>query len=429
METTKELTVYKQPKSVTFKIVILIVIIALGVGFFGGVVGGVVGFSRGAMIASYFGLDTPKMEIQQTVSQETRTIVEDSEIINVVKKASPSVVSILIKKEVPTVSASSPFFASPFEQFFQLTPQPLLPPAQGETKQGEKKTVGGGSGFIISEDGMILTNHHVISDTNAEYVVVTNDGKEYPATVVANDSLNDISIMKIEANGLTPLELDETPVQIGQTVIAIGNTLGEYRNTVTRGVVSGINRVVQASSENGDVGTIYEAIQTDAAINPGNSGGPLLSLSGKVVGINTAVSREGQSIGFAIPVSVAKRDLESVKKHGKIVRPWLGIRYQMIDEEYVKNNNLPNDYGAVVVGNVAQKERGVVSGSPAEKAGIVEGDIILKVNGINVDEQNALAHLLSRYEPNTEVTLTIFSQGKEKDVIVTLGEFNESNNR
>ncbi|MEK7103134.1 MAG: trypsin-like peptidase domain-containing protein [Patescibacteria group bacterium] len=423
MDTSKELTIYKQPKVMTTKMVVLMVIISLGVGFFGGIAGGVVGLSQGMRIASLFGVDLSKAE---TVTNEARIIQEDSQTIDVVKNASPSVVSILIKKEISTTN--SLFGRSPFEQFFPLTPSvPMMPPVQGETKNGKKQTVGGGSGFIISADGMILTNHHVVSDTNADYVVVTNDGKEHPATVLASDSLNDIAIIKINETGLTPLELDDADtVQIGQTVIAIGNTLGEFRNTVTRGVISGMNRVVQASNDNGDVGTIYEAIQTDAAINPGNSGGPLLNLAGKVVGINTAVSREGQSIGFAIPVSVAKRDLESVKKHGKIVRPWLGIRYQMVDQEYVVKNNLPHDYGAVVVGNIAQKERGVVSGSPAEKAGIVEGDIILEVDGVTIDDHNALAHVLSRYEPNQEVTLKVFSQGNEKDVRVTLGEFNES---
>ncbi len=438
MDTQKELAVYKKPKTITMTVVVLIIIISVGVGFFGGVVGGVVGLTQGSRIASYFGLSVPGTEIANStnITKETRTVQEDSATIDVVKQASPSVVSILIKKDVPTTTTgNNPFLGSPFEQFFQLGPQQIMPqqitpPVQGETQKPEKQTVGGGSGFIISEDGMILTNHHVVSDTTAEYVVVTNDGKEHPATVVASDSLNDIAIIKINEKGLTPLELDDADtVQIGQTVIAIGNTLGEFRNTVTRGVVSGLNRLVQASDQNGDVGTIYEAIQTDAAINPGNSGGPLLNLSGKVMGINTAVSQAGQSIGFAIPISVAKRDLESVKKFGKIVRPWLGVRYQMVDEEYVKKNNLPHDYGAVVVGNVTQKERGVVSGSPAEKAGIVEGDIILEVNGTKIDDNNALAHLLSRYDPNTDVTLKVFSQGKEKDVKVTLGEFNDSTNK
>ncbi|MDP2656509.1 MAG: trypsin-like peptidase domain-containing protein [bacterium] len=427
MDESQQLTVYKYPRKSIIITMIFLAVISLGFGFFGGLVGGIVGFTQGGSIASYFGIETPN-GLVQNVTQETRMVQEDSATIDVVKQASPSVVSILVKKEVTAPSANNPFFSSPFGNFFQI-PLPTEPrnPAPQEDTPIEKQTIGEGSGFIISADGMILTNHHVVSDTSADYVVVTNDGTEYPAKILATDSLNDVAVIKIEATDVVPLEFaDEDAVEIGQTVIAIGNTLGEFRNTVTRGVVSGINRVVQASGNNGEVGTIYEAIQTDAAINHGNSGGPLLNLAGKVVGMNTAVSRSGQSVGFAIPSSIMKRDLESVRAHGKIVRPWLGVRYQMVDEEYVKKNNLPNSYGAVIVGDPTKKERGVVSGSPAEKAGLAEDDIILEVDGKKINDENALAHVLSLYEPNTEVTLKVFSRGKEKDIKVTLGEFDDS---
>ncbi|MBI2483827.1 trypsin-like peptidase domain-containing protein [Candidatus Uhrbacteria bacterium] len=405
-----------------------IVLIAATAGFGGGLLGSLYG--QGVMI-------TGSSDINESpVNPDQLKITEDSATVNVVKNVSPSVVSIVVSKDISQVVGRTgdifPFddffeFGFPFD--FKFDPAPNGNGGQQQKKEsGEKKKqqVGGGSGFIVTKDGMILTNKHVVSDPDADYTVVTNDGKEYTANVLATDPINDVAIVKIEAAGLVPVEWGNSDdIQIGQTVIAIGYSLGEYRNTVTRGVVSGIDRVVQATDGAGRSEVIQEAIQTDAAINPGNSGGPLLSLSGHVIGINTAVNRAGQSIGFAIPINIAKRPLESVIKHGRIIRPFLGVRYRLVNEEMVKKNNLRVHYGAFIAGNPDANEFGIVSDSPAQKAGLREGDIILEVNGERVDLGHALANLIVKYAPGDTVMLKVLSGAEEKEVSVTLGEFKE----
>lgn len=368
--------------------------------------------------------------------QEERVVKvsEDSATIDVVKRVSPSVVSIIVSKDLSKVlDRTGDIFG--FDDFFEfgLPNDFRFEPKAKDEKRGdksqekkEKQKVGGGSGFIVDSNGLILTNKHVVSDADAEYTVVTNDGKEYPAKVLATDQVNDVAILKIDAKNLVSAELgDSDRLQIGQTVIAIGNSLGEYRNTVTRGVISGIDRSVQATDGAGQSEVIQEAIQTDAAINPGNSGGPLLNLAGQVIGINTAVNRAGQSIGFAIPIAVAKRPLESFKKNGRIIRPFLGVRYRLINEDLVKKNNLSVNYGALVGGNIDKGELGVIGGSPAEKAGLREGDIILSVDGMRIDAGNALANTIAKYAPGDEITLRVLSAGKERDVVVKLEEFKD----
>ncbi len=360
---------------------------------------------------------------------------EEEATISVVKKASPSVVSIIISKDLSKIYSRTGSQIFPFDNFFDLgLPFEFRPQAGSNQKDNneqkdqppQKQKIGGGSGFVISEDGLIVTNKHVVSDDDAEYTVVTNEGKEYSAKVLAKDPINDLAIVKIDAKKLVPLTVgDSDSLQIGQTVIAIGNTLGEYKNTVTRGVISGIDRVVQATDGQGSAEVIQEAIQTDTAINPGNSGGPLLNLRGEVVGINTAVNRAGQSIGFAIPINTAKRSVESVKKFGRIIRPWLGVRYTLIDEEYVKKNSLSIDHGAIIVGDSKQKLLGVVPGGPADKAGLQDGDIIVEVNGKKIDSSHALANAIGQFNPGDTVTLKVFSRGKTRDVQIKLEEFKE----
>lgn len=353
---------------------------------------------------------------------------EERATIEVVKRASESVVSIVIKKDLSKLgnaTGPSPF---PFDNFFQFG-NPFFQFEQAKDNEGKplpKQTIGGGSGFIISSDGLLLTNKHVISDDEAEYTVILNDGKEYSATILAKDPVNDVALIKIDAKDLKPLKLgDSSVIQIGQTVIAIGNTLGEYRNTVTRGVISGINRLVYAGNLRGVAEVLQEAIQTDAAINPGNSGGPLLNLAGEVIGINTAVNQEGQSIGFAIPVNGVKRSVESVKKYGRIIRPWLGVRYVAVDEELSKKNNLPLTYGALVIGNESQKELAVIPGSPAEKAGIQQGDVIEAINGQKIEQGHSLASEIGKFAPGDEITVRLYSKGREKEIRVKLEEFKE----
>jgi len=230
----------------------------------------------------------------------------ETQVVSAAKTASPAVVAITISKYVPIIEQCpyNPFSNLPpeFQQFFGQNLQ-FYQPCQKGTKLQE---VGGGSGFIISADGLILTNKHVVADTAAEYTVFTNDGKKYSAKVLARDPNIDIAVIKISASNLPTVKLgDSDSIQVGQTAIAIGNALGEFRNTVNVGVVSGLSRNITASG-GGLTETIYNVIQTDASINPGNSGGPLLNLRGEVMGINTAIAQNAQSIGFAIPINQVK---------------------------------------------------------------------------------------------------------------------------
>lgn len=394
-----------------------------------GAIGGFVGARYGAGGGAYedVSLDTPVEKSGE--EKQTIRVSEESATVDVVKKASASVANIVITKDLSDVYGRTGPNVFPFDDFFEFGfpfEFQFRQPSGGRELPRGKQQVGGGSGFVISSDGLLLTNKHVIADDDAEYTVVLNDGRELPGKVLAKDPVNDIAIIKINASKLKPLQLgDSNTIQIGQTVIAIGNTLGEYRNTVTRGVVSGINRVVQAADQTGSTEIIQEAIQTDAAINPGNSGGPLLDLSGRVIGINTAVNREGQSIGFSIPINVAKRAVESVKKYGRIIRPWLGVRYVMVDEEIKKRNNLTVDQGALVIGNGERKELAVIPGSPADKAGLREGDVIVSVNGVKIERGHALANEVIKFAPGDKVTLNVVTRGKEREVVIRLEEFKE----
>jgi S1-C subfamily serine protease len=280
--------------------------------------------------------------------------------------------------------------------------------------------VGGGSGFIVSSDGMILTNKHVVSDTTASYSVVTNDGKKYEAKVLARDGVQDLAVLKITATGLpvAPLGNSDT-IRLGQTAITIGNALSEFRNTVSVGVVSGLARNVTAGS-----GVFSEelegVIQTDAAINPGNSGGPLINLKGEVIGINTAIVSGAQNIGFALPINNAKRDIDSVKTTGKITIPFIGVRYLVITPEVAEREKLSVEYGALIRGN--PDGPATVKGSPADKAGIKAEDIITQVNGVKILEERSLLSLIQRYNVGDTVNLTVLRGGKEIVVPVLLEE-------
>ncbi len=370
-------------------------------------------------------LPIEKSEENKQIREEEKIkiIDEESATIKVVEKAAPAVVSIIVSQEISRYI----YEWSPLEEFFQeewpffefKIPQPKKLPEK------EKQQIGRGTGFIISPDGLILTNKHVVYEKDAEYSVITNEGKTLPAKILATDPFNDIAILKIEGNNFAYLKLgDSDKVKIGQTVIAIGFALGEFRNTVTKGVVSGIGRKITAGG-GGRIEQLEDVIQTDAAINPGNSGGPLLNLKGEVIGINTAMSLEGQLIGFAIPINVAKYAVESVKKFGKIVRPFLGIRYIIINETIKKANNLPVDYGALIVRGEQPTELAITPGSAADKAGLAENDIILELNGQKITQENPLAKMIQKFKPGDTVTLKVLSKGKEKIIRVVLGEYKE----
>jgi serine protease Do len=393
-------------------------------------VSSIFGFLSGAISGSYFYTEVKnylsKLNIEIPESQVIEKIIEkeyqpqttqEEKIIQAVENVSPVVVSIVVTKDVKVLEE---YWIYPFEEF------PFQIPEYRE--KIEKKEIGGGTGFIVSDEGMILTNSHVVSDEEADYTVFTNDGKNYPAKVLARDSFRDLAVIKIESQKSFPVAKlgNSDKLQIGQTVIAIGNALGEFRNTVSVGVISGLGRTVTASG-GGVIETLEDVIQTDAAINRGNSGGPLLNLKGEVIGVNFAMAEAAENIGFAIPVNKAKKDIEQVKTLGKIVYPYLGVYYCLIDEEVQKEYNLSVDYGAWVGRDkyCQPYEKGVVKGTAAARAGLKEGDIILEFDGKKITAENSLAKIIMGYDPGDKVVLKILREGQEKIVQVILDEMSQ----
>jgi serine protease Do len=351
----------------------------------------------------------------QGSSSVTATAPEDT-VVGAVKKANTSVVSIVVSKMVPkynvTYQQDDPF-GGMFPGFFQT---PVYTP-----NGTEKKELGSGSGFIISADGLIVTNRHVVEDTAADYTVIMNNGKEYTATVLARDGVLDVALIKISASGLPYLTLgDSSTLDVGQSVIAIGNALGEFKNTVSVGVVSGLSRSITAGDNYGSSERLDKVIQTDAAINPGNSGGPLLNLKGEVIGINVAVVQGSSNVGFALPINTVKSAIDSVRKTGKIIRPYVGIRYIPITADLKARNNLSVDYGLLVQRGKAATDLAVVPGSPADRAGIVENDIILQMDGQKIDENNDFATLIRNKKVGDVITMRVLSKGVEKNVTLRL---------
>lgn len=347
-------------------------------------------------------------------------------IIKAVKDSSPAVVSIVISKNVVI---NQPYIYDPFsgfEDFFG--PSLKFNAPQAEEPIYKKQEVGGGTGVIISSDGMILTNKHVVIEKDAEYTVLTNDGKKFPAKVLARDPVQDLAILKIDQDKAKQ-KVDSFPVvtlgnsdniELGQTAVAIGNALGEYKNTISVGVISGLSRSITASG-GGFAETLEDIIQTDTAINEGNSGGPLLNLKGEVIGINTAVVLDAQSIGFAIPINKAKRDIEQIKTMGKIVYPFLGVRYVLIDEEIKEKKELNIDYGALVTRG-GKNELAVYPKSASDKAGIKEGDIILEIAGEKISIKNSLGSIIAKFNPGDKIQVKILRDKEEKTLEVVLDE-------
>jgi S1-C subfamily serine protease len=357
---------------------------------------------------------------EKSVKEKTLPYVSDisyeQAIIDSAKKVSPSVVSIIISKDMPVYEQQyiNPFrdnFYDPFGMF----PDIKIP--QRVQKGSELQEVGAGSGFIVSADGMIVTNKHVVYDSKAQYTVVTSEGREYSAKVLALDPVQDLAIIKIQKGDkqFTPVIMGNSEgIQIGQTVIAIGNALGQFSNTVSVGVVSGLGRTISASDRTGGFLEKLEGIiQTDTAINSGNSGGPLINLKGEVIGVNVAMAEGAQNIGFALPINLAKKDIEQVNKNNKIVYPFLGIRYVLLEQGGAKVSKGDNGEVAVTVG------------SAAEKAGIKESDIILEIDGEKIAINNSMAKIIQKYNPGDTVNLHILRGDKEIDLKVTLGERTE----
>ncbi len=341
------------------------------------------GFVSGAVGGAYFiAVSKPRVAVMQLPPAPTRDSVAD-----LVERVMPSVVSINILSK----AASDPFndhvvSASGLEQ------------------------IAGGSGFLVSSDGMIVTNRHVLAGKDLEYEVLTSDGRTYPASVLAIDTVLDLAILKIDGADFPALELgDSDAVRPGQSVIAIGNALAEFQNTVTMGIVSGINRRIWAGDDEASAEILEEAIQTDAAINLGNSGGPLINLDGKVIGVNTAVGDLAQSVGFALPSNAVRRAVDSVRQFGRIIRPWIGIRYDMED-------------GGARIAKGTVREPAVLPDSPAAKAGLKADDLIVSLDGEQLDIDHPLAGRLAKRNPGDVVALKVERADKQIDIELTLGD-------
>jgi serine protease Do len=343
----------------------------------------------------------------------------ESAVTQIAEKSSSAVVSIVISKYVPIVER---FYINPFEEF-ELPPEikPFFEFQVPQLRQKgyEKQKVGGGTGFIVSSDGLIVTNKHVVSDPKAEYTVYLNDGRKFKAEVLALHPTDDLALIKIRANNLPTLVLgDSDKVKIGQFVIAIGNALGEFQNTVSFGVISGLRRSITASDQSGNVERLEGLIQTDAAINFGNSGGPLINLKGEVIGVNTAIAGGAENIGFAIPINRAKKMIEEVKTKGKIEVPFLGVYYILINEEVQKKFNLPVDYGAYVY---REGQSAIIPNSPAELYGLRDKDIILEIDGEKITTQNSLAQIIMKKSVGQKVNLKVLRGKETLNIYVILG--------
>lgn len=345
----------------------------------------------------------------------------ESRIIETVKRAMPSVVSIVAGKSYAALLKENPeMLMTPHGD--HLDPPPLeetLP----HTHDG-KIRIGGGSGFVADPSGLILTNKHVVSDPHAEYYITTAAEESYPAAVLARDPLNDVAILKIDAEELAALPLGNSDtVELGQTVLAIGTALGEFQNTVSSGIISGLSRFITAFTDlHGHSERLHGLIQTDAAINPGNSGGPLVNLSGEVIGINSAVVFGAQNIGFAIPINKAKRDLLELKKFGRIKRPFLGIRYLFLNPLLQKKFQLPVGHGAFVLREEVSGRSAIVPGSAAAKAGIREGDIITELHGRMIDEKTSIEEILETIPIGEKFIAKIIRNGKENAISIIAEE-------
>lgn len=398
MEPTPETYPIRRRSVLSLGVLVVFVLSNLIIGLIGGATGFVfLANSRSPYIEKvrdFLGVDSDE-GLAVPVRQNIR-VEESSAVIDASKKVSPAVVSITASQQV------SDFFTG------QVTDQ----------------EVSGGTGFILTSDGLIVTNKHVVASDGVKYKVVLNDGRVFDATVQARDAYNDLAVVKIDAKDLPTVELGNSDaLEIGQYVIAVGNALGEYANSVTLGVVSAKQRNLEASDGGSQGEKLTDLIQTDAAINPGNSGGPLVNLAGQVVGINTAIaSTTGGSIGvgFAIPIDSVKSAIDSVRKTGEIVRPYLGVRYIPVTKLLQRQNNLSVDYGALISRGATASELAVVPGSPADKAGIQENDILLTINGERIDENNNLQDRLRKYQVGDKVSVKLQRKGQEMTVDVTL---------
>jgi len=332
---------------------------------------------------------------------KTEIVDEESVVTKVVEKATPSVVTVSISKTTTTDPFSNFDF---FGDFFNV------PRTQPQTQNIEQDI---GTGFIISDDGLIVTNKHVVADTAAKYKVVIGKDKVLEVKNIYRDPSNDLAILKVDAKDLPTVTMgDSDKLKVGQTVIAIGTALGEFRSTVTKGVISGLGRGITAGSPIQGSEKLDNVIQTDAAINPGNSGGPLFNSTGEVIGVNVAVSQNGQGIGFALPINLVKASISNFKTTGEFDRPYFGVAYQMISKQSALLNEVPQ--GAYV--------RDVIAGSPAEKAGVKIGDIITEIDGKKLSDEKAqpLANYINTKKIGDNISIKLFRDNKEMSLMAKL---------
>lgn len=340
-----------------------------------------------------FGREIPARKLEDATREQRQVVVEEeSVVISVVERVSPSVVSIAVENR----QILDPFFGLPRQD----------------------RQSGIGTGFVVSKDGLILTNKHVVADTREKYIAIIRDNggneKKLEIGKIYLDPFNDLALVRVDAGDLKPVEMgDSDKLKVGQKVIAIGNALGRFENTVTTGVVSGLGRGVSPiDPSTGIAERLEDLIQTDAAINPGNSGGPLVNTAGQVIGINTAVA-SAENIGFAIKVNIAKQLVADFQASGgKISRPLLGIRYTHISRDVALLNEVPE--GELV--------REVVARSAAEKAGIEAGDIITHFDGQKLTEENTLSKVIREKKVGDVVKIRIFRNGQTIDLTATLTE-------
>lgn len=359
-----------------------------------------IGLSGGLFVNFY----SPK--IAGVIAENLR--LDDQEAtIRAIKKVMPAMVSIIITDQESLITID------------------LSTGEQTEKKSNVRK--GSGTGFLISSDGLILTNKHVVGvgdGKTADYKIILSSGKQYYAQLIGKDPINDLAVLKIFDKNLPYVQLgDSDKLQIGTTVIAIGNTLGRYQNSATKGIISGLGRSIEASDQSGNTAeTLDNVIQTDAEINLGNSGGPLVDLDGNIIGINVAIDKSGASVGFAIPINDAKTVIKSVREIGRIIRPRLGVRYHMLTPEIAEQYKLAKNIGAWISVN-EDGTPSVLEGSPAEKAGLKPGDIIMEVNAIKLQDKTTLLSLIQKYKPGDKIGLRVFRDGKIIILTAVLDEF------
>ncbi|MGD0886097.1 MAG: DegQ family serine endoprotease [Thermodesulfovibrionales bacterium] len=364
------------------------------------------GLIIGLAISSDLNRTTKAHAQEPTIPKEASDILSKigAAMAEVAAAVKPAVVNIsstqtIKTKEIPSPFLNDPFFKRFFGEEFGFREKPR-----------EQKRASLGSGVIVDRNGYILTNYHVVKDAD-EIKVTLSDKREFKGKVIGADPKTDLAVVKIEANHLPIIKMgDSDTLRVGETVIAIGNPFG-LNQTVTSGIVSAIGRA------NVGIADYEDFIQTDAAINPGNSGGALVNAKGELIGVNTAIfSTSGgyQGIGFAIPSSMAKAVMENLIEKGKVERGWLGVTMQPITPDLAKQFNLKEDKGALV-GDVTEE-------SPAAKAGIRRGDVIIEYNGKEVDEPSNLRNMIANTPPNKDIPLKVLRDGKPMTIRVTIRE-------